>query len=54
MSMKVRCINDDRYISIVKGNVYEAERITEQFYGIVDETGEKFGFPSALFEIVEE
>ena len=50
--MKIRCIDDGQYVSIIKNKVYEATRINSDFFGIIDETGEEYGFPARLFEVV--
>ena len=51
--MIVKCINNDRYkVSLELGKEYEAEAIDGAFYGLIDETGEEYGFPAQLFEVV--
>ena len=52
--MIVKCINNDLYkFSLELGKEYEAEDIKGVFYGLIDETGEKYGFPAQLFEVIK-
>ena len=52
--MKIRCINDDKHVSIIKGKVYEVISSVPGFYSIIDESGDEYGFPAELFEVVED
>ena len=53
--MKIKCINNESYrISLELGKVYDAKKIADHFYALVDETGEEYGFPHALFEIIDD
>lgn len=52
--MKIKCVNDDKYVSIVAGKTYEARRLTDSLFAVVDESGDEFGYPAELFEVMEE
>lgn len=39
---------------VIKGKEYEVISVEDDWYRIVDETGEDFLYPSVRFEIVEE
>ena len=50
---KVRYIGDEYPVSLRKGKIYEAIIGQLGFICLVDETGEEYGFPPYLFEILE-
>ncbi len=54
--IKVKYIGEYYKVSLEKGKVYDAlvDSAHPQFYAIVDESGEEYGFPAEQFEIVEE
>ena len=52
--IKVKFIGDDDPLALRYGKIYEAIVGQMGMYGIVDETGEEYGYPPELFEIVED
>ena len=54
--MKIKCTSDAGMykVSLRVGKVYEATFVADNWYALVDETGDEYGFPAALFEVVEE
>ena len=52
--MKVKFIGENDPLALRYGKIYEAIVGQMGIYGIVDETGEEYGYLPELFEIVEE
>ena len=52
--IRVKYIGEDLPLSLRTGKVYEAYVGYGGLYGIVDETGEEYGYPPCNFEIVSE
>ena len=52
-TIKVRYIGEDDPLALRHGKVYEAVIGQLGMYGIVDETGEEYGYPPSLFEPVK-
>lgn len=49
----VRFIGRDNPLALINGKVYEAIIGQKGMYCIIDETGEEYGYPPSLFELVE-
>ncbi len=54
--MKIRCVSNGNYyrVSLKVGKVYDVISQHKNWVSIIDETGEEYGFPMALFEVVED
>ena len=40
--------------SLITGKIYDGCYAQGNFYGVIDESGEEYGFPRKFFEIVDE
>ena len=52
--VRVKYIGKDDPIALRHGKVYSAVVGQKGIYCIVDETGEEYGYPPNLFEIIEQ
>ena len=52
-TIKVKFIGTDNPIALRHGKIYDAIVGDLGMYGIIDETGEEYGYNPELFEIVE-
>lgn len=52
--IKVRFMGEDDPLALRHGKVYEAIVGQKGLYGIIDETGEEYGYYPSMFEIVED
>lgn len=53
--MKIKCIvdvHDGR--SLKKDKIYEAQKAQKGWFVLIDESGEEYGYPPRLFEVVED
>lgn len=51
--MKVKYIGESDPLVLLNNKVYKVISIEEQWYRIIDETGEDYLYPPESFEIVE-
>lgn len=52
-TVTVKYIGEDDPVALRTGKVYPARILQKGWFGIVDESGEEYAYPPALFEIVE-
>lgn len=52
--MKVRFLGDSDPLVLTKGKVYEVLSVEQEWYRVIDESGEDYLYPPDGFEIVEE
>ena len=52
---KMDFIVDNNEMDLITNKVYEVQHIDKKYggYGIIDESGEEYGYPPEFFEIVE-
>lgn len=53
LCMKVKYIGESDPLVLLNNKVYKVISIEEQWYRIIDETGEDYLYPPESFEIVE-
>ncbi len=53
---KMDYLMKDNGIDLIPGKIYDVIRVyrTLGLYGIIDESGEEYGYPPEFFEIVEQ
>lgn len=52
--MIVEYVGEAYKVSLSKGKHYETDGIDHGLYFVVDETGERYGFPASEFKVVEQ
>ena len=53
--MKIKCLYDvHNGRPLKKDKIYEAKRAQKGWYILVDESGEEYGYPPSLIEVVED